>query len=81
MFCALSFDDGATWSFSRLMSDDGPQRTIEALDGMPCTMGPETAEINGYLTACQSADGMIQLISSTNHYVFNLEWLIDRPIR
>ncbi|MAG13256.1 MAG: glycoside hydrolase [Spirochaetales bacterium] len=79
MYSALSFDDGATWPFGRLISDDEPTRTIEALDGMPCTMGPNTAEINGYLTACQSADGMVQLISSTNHYVFNLEWLIGRP--
>ena len=36
------------------------------------------AEVNGYLTACQSADGRIQLISSSNHYSFNLAWLVDR---
>ena len=79
MFCAVSFDDGATWPFIRLVSDGSPQRIIEAMDGMPCTMGPHTAEPNGYLTACQSAEGMVQLISSTNHYVFNLGWLIEEP--
>ena len=76
MYCAASFDDGETWPFRRLVSDGGPDRVIEAMDGIPCTMGPRHAEINGYLTACQSADGRIQLISSSNHYSFNLPWLV-----
>ena len=78
MYCALSFDDGESWPFRRLVSDDGPNRIIEALDGTPCIMGPRHAEENGYLTACESADGRIQLISSTNHYSFNLAWLVER---
>ena len=78
MYCALSFDDGANWPFRRLVSDDGPNRSIEAMNGIPCIMGPRNAEVNGYLTACQSADGRIQLISSTNHYSFNLARLVER---
>ena len=78
MYCALSFDDGESWPIRRLVSDDGPNRIVEALDGTPCIMGPRHAEVNGYLTACQSADGRIQLISSTNHYSFNLAWLVER---
>ena len=78
MYCALSFDDGASWPFRRLVSDDGPNRSIEAMNGIPCIMGPRNAEVNGYLTACQSADGRIQLITSTNHYSFNLAWLVER---
>ena len=78
MYCALSFDDGDSWPFRRLVSDDGPNRIVEALDGTPCIMGPRNAEVNGYLTACQSADGRIQLISSTNHYSCNLAWLVER---
>ena len=78
MYCALSFDDGESWPIRRLVSDDGPNRIIEALDGTPCIMGPRHAEVNGYLTACQSADGRIQLISSTNHYSFNLAWFVER---
>ena len=78
MYCALSFDDGANWPFRRLVSDDGPNRSIEAMDGIPCIMGPRNAEVNGYLTACQSADGRIQLITSTNHYSFNLARLVER---
>ena len=30
-----------------------------------------------YLTATQSRDGNIQLVSSRNHYVFNLAWVKD----
>ena len=78
MYCALSFDDGANWPFRRLVSDDGPNRSIEAMNGIPCIMGPRNAEVNGYLTACQSADGRIQLITSTNHYCFNLARLVER---
>ena len=70
--------DGETWPFRRLVSDGGPDRVIEAMDAIPCTMGPRHAEINGYLTACQFADGHIQLISSSNHYSFNLPWLVQR---
>ena len=78
MFCAVSFDDGESWPFVRSVSDGGPDRVIEAMDGRPCVMGPATGEINGYLAAWQAADGMIHLISSTNHYSFNLKWLTER---
>ena len=30
-----------------------------------------------YLAATQSRDGNIQLVSSRNHYVFNLAWVKD----
>ena len=33
------------------------------------------AEPSGYLAATQTRDGRIQLITSKNHYVFNLAWL------
>jgi len=38
-------------------------------------------EHNGYLAAIQTRDGRIQLISSRNHYVFNLAWLKALPER
>jgi formylglycine-generating enzyme len=77
MFCALSFDEGKTWPYQRMVSDGGPERVIETLDGAPCAMGPTTSETLGYLAACQAADGRIHLISSTNHYSFNLAWLSE----
>jgi len=42
-------------------------------------MGPGGSEPNGYLTVCQTPDGVIQLISSRLHYAFNLKWLTTPP--
>ena len=39
----------------------------------------EQAEPQGYLAAVQGRDGNIQLITSKNHYVFNLAWLKQFP--
>ena len=35
----------------------------------------------GTLAACQTRDGMVQLISSRNHYAFNLAWAKQPPRR
>jgi hypothetical protein len=37
------------------------------------------AESGGNLTAIQTRDGNIQLLSNKNHYVFNLAWLKATP--
>jgi hypothetical protein len=75
MFAALSYDDGQTWPVQRLVTD-GKRRE---LDGFAWTgkfvMDSTHAEPKGYLTAVQSPDGMIHLISSGLHYQFNLKWL------
>ena len=34
-----------------------------------------TADIGGYLAITQTRDGRIQLITSKNHYAFNLAWI------
>jgi sulfatase modifying factor 1 len=75
LFGALSFDEGETWPVRRLISDDGPGRKVETTDGVLFIMGASTAEPRGYLSVCQSADGVIHLISSRQHYAFNLAWL------
>jgi len=72
---ALSFDEGETWHCIRLISDDGPGRELETMDGRLFTMGFSSAEPSGYMSVCQAADGIIHLISSRQHYAFNLEWL------
>ena len=79
LFAALSYDDGETWSIRRPISDDGPGRPVEAMDGKIFTMGFDTAEPRGYLSVCQTPDGVIQLISSRQHYAFNLAWLEADP--
>ena len=79
MFAALSFDEGETWPVRRLVSDDGPGRVVETTDGKPFTLSWENAEPRGYLSICQAADGVIHLISSRQHYAFNLAWLKTPP--
>jgi formylglycine-generating enzyme required for sulfatase activity len=76
LFAALSFDEGQTWPVRRLVTDDGPPREI---DGGGNTgrfvLSRDSAEPRGYLSVCQAADGTIHLISSKQHYAFNLAWL------
>jgi formylglycine-generating enzyme required for sulfatase activity len=80
MFAALSFDEGRTWPTRRLMTPGPPRRILDA----PCnrrwgepysTLDWNRAEGRGYLTAVQTPDGVIHLISSGTHYAFNLAWL------
>ena len=79
LFGALSFDEGETWPCMRLISDDGPGREVETMDGRPFIMNKSTAEPGGYMTGCQAEDGVIHIISSIQHYAFNLEWLKTAP--
>jgi len=79
LFAALSRDDGRTWPYRRLISDDGPGREVETMDGDPIIMDASNSEPVGYLSVCQSADGVIHLLSSRNHYAFNLTWLKTLP--
>jgi hypothetical protein len=48
---------------------------METTDRMVFTMSAGSAETFGYLAICQGANRLIHLISSKNHYVFNLAWL------
>jgi len=79
LFAALSEDDGRSWPYKRLVTDDGGARTIECTDGAAITMSARHAEYRGYLSACQSLDRLIHVISSRNHYTFNLKWLKTAP--
>jgi len=79
LYAALSEDEGRTWPHRRLITDDGPGREVETTDGKPFTMSATSAEPRGYLSVCQTPDGTIHLISSREHYAFNLAWLKTRP--
>jgi hypothetical protein len=76
MFAALSFDEGKSWPVKKLITAGGADRK---LDGGGNTgkfvMDQSHAEPRGYLAATQTPDGLIHLISSKQHYVFNLAWL------
>jgi len=76
LFAAVSKDDGKSWPYRRLISDDRPSHDIQTMDGHPVTMDAAHSELVGYLSVCQSADGLVNLLSSRNHYTFNLKWLM-----
>lgn len=75
LFAALSFDDGKTWPVRRLITPGGNERTVNGLDRVQFPLSDTMAEPCGYLALTQSRDGNIQLVTSKNHYVFNLAWL------
>ena len=79
LFAAVSFDDGKTWPHRRLVTPGGPPRTVNGIDRNQFTLSAISAEHNGYLAATQTRDGRIQLITSKNHYAFNLAWLKQLP--
>jgi len=88
LFTAVSEDDGKTWPYRRLVTDDNPAQVIECTDGAAIAMSGRNAEYRGYLSICQGLDGVVHLISSRNHYSFNRKWLkttpppvTDEPIR
>jgi len=73
---ALSFDEAQTWPTRRLITDDAPARQVDGGGNTgPFILGPNTAEPRGYMACTQTPDGIIHLISSKQHYAFNLAWL------
>ena len=76
LFTAVSYDSAQTWTAYRLVTDDGPPRPMDGGGNTgPFTLGPDTAEPRGYLACVQTPDRVIHLISSKQHYAFNLKWL------
>lgn len=75
MYASLSYDEGKSWSPKKFITD-GKHRFM---DGGAWTghfiMDSLHAEPKGYLAATQTPDGIIHLLSSKNHYRFNLRWL------
>lgn len=63
LYAAVSYDEGKTWPDRRLIAPEGKT----------------TADINGYLAITQTRDGRIQLITSKDHYAFNLAWIKAVP--
>jgi hypothetical protein len=76
LYAAVSKNEGATWPYRRLVTDDGPGRAVECTGGGLFCLSRRSAEYRGYLSVCQSADGLIHLISSREHYTFNYRWLV-----
>ena len=79
LFAAVSYDEGKTWPVRRLITPGGPDRIVNGTDRIMFTLGDTRAEQNGYIDITQTRDGNIQLITSRNHYMFNLAWLEALP--
>ena len=77
MFVALSYDETESWSAMRLVTPGGPSRETGTLDNRPFTLSDVSAEPRGYLAGCQGYNGVIHIISSFQHYTFNLAWIAD----
>jgi hypothetical protein len=77
LFSAVSTDEGKTWPYKRLVTDDDrPPRPVESTNGGLFMMSPRISEYQGYCNGCQSADGLIHIISSRQHFTFNYKWLM-----
>ena len=77
VYCAVSFDDGASWETRRPITADlsVEGRNETGSDGAPFRMSFNSSEPAGYMAAAVSDDGIITLITSRNSYSFNLAWL------
>ena len=76
LFGALSFDEGDTWPVRRLLVPDNPPRLVATTTNRPpFLMDASHGEPVGYLAACQAQDRTVHVISSRNHYAFNIAWL------
>jgi hypothetical protein len=79
MFAALSRDGGRTWPVRKLLTDGKVRELNGGAWTRGFTMDGTHAEPKGYLTAVQTPDNVIHLISSGVHYRFNLAWLEALP--
>ena len=79
LFAAVSYDDGESWPDRRIVTPGGPKQILSGIDRGQVEFSDTMSEPTGYLAITQTRDGRIQLLSSKNHYVFNLAWLKQRP--
>jgi formylglycine-generating enzyme required for sulfatase activity len=63
LYAAVSYDEGKTWPDHRLLAPEGKN----------------TADGYGYLAVTQTRNGRIQLVTSKDHYAFNLAWIKALP--
>ena len=76
---AVSYDEGKTWPDRRLITPGGSERKCITKERTLFLISDTLPEPTSYLTAIQSRDGNMQLVTSRNHYAFNLAWLKQLP--
>jgi hypothetical protein len=77
LFAAVSEDEGKSWPVRKLITPGSGTFDGGAWTGT-FNATPDNAEHAGYLTATQTPDGVIHLLSSALHYRFNLPWIRTR---
>jgi|EP00945_MAST-04E_sp_MAST-4E-sp1_P003292 formylglycine-generating enzyme len=78
LFCAVSEDDGDSWMNVRPITDNftAAGTKVEGFDHVEFLMAYNSSEPNGYMDATfDERNGMIHLITSMNHYSFDLAYL------
>jgi hypothetical protein len=75
LFAAVSYDGGKTWPDKPIIAPDGPPQRTENTDGGAMIISKRSSEYRGYLAICQGLDNLVHLISSRQHYAFNLKWV------
>jgi len=71
----ISYDDGKTWPVRRILSNETQDRGVTGMSNGRVYLGPGNSEPTGYVTITQARNGLIHVVSSMNHYEFNLKWV------
>ena len=78
LYAAVSYTDGSTWEAHKLISDNSATgHEVESMDGKLFTMNRTHSDPGGYTAAKQGPDGRIHVITSRQHFIFNLAWLLE----
>ena len=75
----ISYDDGKTWPVRRILTYETGDHGITAMSNGRIYMGPGNSEPTAYVSLTQARNGIIHVISSMNHYAFNLKWAESGP--
>jgi sulfatase modifying factor 1 len=75
----ISYDDGKTWPVRRILTDETGDRGVTGMSNSRIYMGPGSGEPTAYVTLTQARNGLIHVVSSVNHYAFNLKWAESGP--
>lgn len=79
LFAAVSYDEGETWPVKKLIAPKSNKSWMVTARNRKFLWTPHTAEPRGYLAGTVAKNGFVHLISSTQHYEFNLKWLETPP--
>lgn len=71
----ISYDEGMTWPVRRVLSNETGDRGITGMSNGRVYLGPGYGEPTAYCSILQARNGVIHVLSSMNHYAFNLKWV------